>query len=1380
VKLNQVQERIQELFGIFVAEMKAAKALNRTGINHIYEVILIPLLSKCYELGDLKNLNSAEYFNYPGVDLGDSAAKVAIQVTSTANSKKIKQTLTKFVDKELYKRYDRLVIYILTEKQSSYSGKGFDEIIGGKFQFDKDHDIIDSSDLLTIIRDYQINQAQDILQTLEANITGTRVRLPSLSPHAYEDVEPYLERTVCETKDAGPYSLYLLRDEQMLDLATLVHREKRVILLCDAGVGKSTELKRIAAVYSKPDSPFHVDLVSLGKYVNQSIKEMLCSNWSAQTGSGSLVILDGFDEIESQNRNNAVRQIESFVEEYPGVHVLISCRTNFYNRESAGFSGTLRHFSSYTLLGLSDAAISQYTSSVLGKRSRLFAQGIDGGQLHDLLHSPFYLTRLVELFAQAGQLPERKADIFEELILNSLKFDIEKFRTTESLIDRRLEIIETLERLALSMETLGKNYLTDDEYHEIVSEPAKRELVQYCALWKKEEKEKISWQFDQNTFQEYLAARVLGRQELSIIKGFLSFEPDFAKVIPSWTNTLSFLGSVLDPNDAKLGELIDWLQEIEPEVIVKFESDKIPEALRVSYLKRVVEDYKQKGIVIDYEKFNYHELARFGQADETVRYLIEEANSLPNIATLVNILNLMRLIRLSHSQRQAAGSLFERLATNGDLDGHVRYLATVALTDHAFTSKEVINRVVAANRNSNDDEVKHGLYYLLVNSHHLDEHIDVLLDGIQHAGGLGTAIGQTAILAQGLSEARTVDAIKLILTHMGRHSNLWTRSFLDDAIPVIVANAVAIHSADHTIRGDVLEIVHVWSRNYHRRQAETITSFFDSTGTRLITFLAVYEGRQHFPNQHHDWFELLALLADEEALRFFAAEYSKGHLREQDVWGFQGSIGFVRGATLHASFNSIINQLSGNQFVLLPSRDREAEQRDMSHRNFQLLFNKEASISAVKEVFEGEHVSVLTTQQIETIFGNGLQDGHKYSTLAVQSIQEIAISSGGTVNQEFAVRCINDGWERVSIEKIYRYMEHDDRIALTTEQHSQIAAWCNSNIRKVNFRTAIVVNADGSWNTDAIGTKLWFFQRRLDLQYPQDVMLDMLSYEVFDQSGLTGIEYFEERLDSVAMTSRVLENLERGIQSSYVLKNHLNYCRRNNIQEVVPYALREVVTPLSDSFGRHEALETVISFPNVVSNLENVLPQINDNFKWPVVEHLNKHHSPVALRKLREMMAEGEESERLRAAISLTEMEDLDGLRYYVDHAERKKQYPAGPMENSPLRNLRNSNVLPFVLRLLRLSVAPEIISNDQFSFLYNAVLDAMTRIALTSRENFQAVRDAFVAFIDENKAEIPNVRTLYFQVTRLERTYYTSVAQKLTLAGVLVKLNIVLGRRID
>lgn len=169
MRLNQIQERINELFANFVTQVKGATAMSRTDINRVSEVVLVPVLSKAFDLPHLRNLNYTEYFNYPGIDLGDPEAKVAIQVTSTSNSDKVKDTLTKFIKNELYKKYERLIVYNLAEKQDSYSGKGFEEIIEGRFKFDKDRDIIDYRDVLRAVSSFQIDKARRIERVLEAN-----------------------------------------------------------------------------------------------------------------------------------------------------------------------------------------------------------------------------------------------------------------------------------------------------------------------------------------------------------------------------------------------------------------------------------------------------------------------------------------------------------------------------------------------------------------------------------------------------------------------------------------------------------------------------------------------------------------------------------------------------------------------------------------------------------------------------------------------------------------------------------------------------------------------------------------------------------------------------------------------------------------------------------------------------------------------------------------------------------------------------------------------------------------------------------------------------------------------------------------------------------
>ena len=135
------------------------------------------MLSEIYEHTELKNLN-VDHPNSPAIDLGDKKTGIVYQITSTANSQKIKNTLRKFVKHGRYKEYKHLIIYILKEKQKRYQGRGFDEIIQGKFSFDKKNDILDYRDLLKEISGFssvdKLRRIENILEEHFGNPEYTR------------------------------------------------------------------------------------------------------------------------------------------------------------------------------------------------------------------------------------------------------------------------------------------------------------------------------------------------------------------------------------------------------------------------------------------------------------------------------------------------------------------------------------------------------------------------------------------------------------------------------------------------------------------------------------------------------------------------------------------------------------------------------------------------------------------------------------------------------------------------------------------------------------------------------------------------------------------------------------------------------------------------------------------------------------------------------------------------------------------------------------------------------------------------------------------------------------------------------------------------------
>ncbi|MEG4628581.1 SMEK domain-containing protein [Microcoleus sp. AR_TQ3_B6] len=174
MNLERVQKRIRDLMSLFVIQVKSAIPMQKTDINKVAQTILIPLIAEVYGYQNLKDLDFTEGRNFPSVDLGDETARVAFQITATRDIEKVKDTLTKFVFHKLYEKYDRIIIYIITDRQKDYSDTEINKIIQGKLSFDVKNDIWDYRNILGEVAKFQIEKAREVEKILEANFGEER------------------------------------------------------------------------------------------------------------------------------------------------------------------------------------------------------------------------------------------------------------------------------------------------------------------------------------------------------------------------------------------------------------------------------------------------------------------------------------------------------------------------------------------------------------------------------------------------------------------------------------------------------------------------------------------------------------------------------------------------------------------------------------------------------------------------------------------------------------------------------------------------------------------------------------------------------------------------------------------------------------------------------------------------------------------------------------------------------------------------------------------------------------------------------------------------------------------------------------------------------
>lgn len=1184
----------------------------------------------------------------------------------------------------------------------------------------------------------------------------------------YEKPVNYLNRKVCPKNKYKPEWGYLNLNRDNFDILDLLDQENRLVIIGDAGVGKTFELQRIASHYSEDNSKYFPCVIKLNKYVNQRIEDLLPDKWEEVPEKQLLLILDGLDEIESKNKRDAIRNIELFSEQHASAAIIVSCRSNFYQSSAATSLGTLKDFKEFILLPIDKSQIDSYIKTTLAMQSDDFEDNIQKNQLNDLLYIPFYLSELVNLYSSKQKFPNNRAALFRNFISSRLDWDAEHYRTTIELENERSLIIVILEKIALCAETLGRNSIADDELKQLLPDANMRNLMRYCSLINKLEGDAPTWQFEHNNVQEYLAAEILSHQDFKIVKSFISFAPDYRKVIPSWVNTLSFLLTI-SPDQ----KLTDWILEIEPEITIKFEPDRIDISVRRKIFKNIFNNYKEKKIWIDRDKFRYFELARFGQDPEIIEFLIKEAENTKHYTTLSNAIEILAYMKIPPDYRGIVTNLLTLVALDIftiPVPEHVRQDALMAISNLEYDTKEVVDRIVAKLKNSESDWIRYGLYYLLHNSQYLDENIDIFLEGIKYVrfdlhdmSNRRSRLGNERIeLIEGLKKAASTDSIRKVLNHFIANSQDIHDIFVGDHdIAFLATNVATLYEDDHGLLDLVLSFtLHLLENS--RDEAKQFEIFFEKTDARFIAFKKVMEKDSHCKE------ELLSDLADGQCLEYYIEQYEQGRISEKDVRSLIYTLRW-RNKDIFKTFYERLNKKYAGKFKIAPQPDWEKIRNEKSQKEFNLLFNKDSFIREIKMIFEEEHEESFTPDELLHLRPDEWPQ-ERYSVLVLNALRRMAESGSITFDQ--ALEKINNfDWEWFSISKIYEKLSNNEQLIVTAAQMEYISNWCYSYLSKVDFKKAIEKTGDSSYSIRWNAIYLWFFYRKFKLEYPKAILLDMLSFDY----ARTGIEYLEKVIPAADICERILQNLKDGIDINDVLKNHIEYCARHNICGVLPFAFKEIKNTKADSEIRHISLETILSIDTKLTELESALNDIKDKFKWKVVDELITRKSQYVSDYLRELFKQGEIDDKITATKYLIKLQDINALEYYVEWIKEKKKFDREMYNASPLGSLTTANAIPSLIKLLKLTYQKTFHQPDDFEKIDNLILAAFRSIGLESEENYLQVKQSIENFIREYINVYENVNWLYSFLDQLAQQYFINKSQKLTIDDVIKKIDIII-----
>ncbi|MFH6948224.1 SMEK domain-containing protein [Flavobacterium sp. FlaQc-51] len=305
----------------WIYDIDVENARSYFDINKVSEGISLRLLNLIYGF-NLKDLND-ERMNFPGIDLGDAdMAKIAFQITSDNDVRKIRDTLKTFKESGFDKRFTNGVKFLIlrTRKKRFSKIEGYDDI------FDISKDVWYPSDLIREIESIFYDDPERFFKikdflALEFG-SGNKKEMP-LSPDQRRKIKNFIaaSQKKLPSEDKIVYQ-YLGEDEVLYDALEIFklpfHSGGRIIL-GKSGCGKSM----LAGAWSLYRCGEMVPLLLEAKYFETGLIEMMdnevkksgfksSSDFISACGDQQkkiLLVLDGLNECDDAQAEILVSEL---------------------------------------------------------------------------------------------------------------------------------------------------------------------------------------------------------------------------------------------------------------------------------------------------------------------------------------------------------------------------------------------------------------------------------------------------------------------------------------------------------------------------------------------------------------------------------------------------------------------------------------------------------------------------------------------------------------------------------------------------------------------------------------------------------------------------------------------------------------------------------------------------------------------------------------------------------------------------------------------------------------------------------------------------------------------------------------------------------------
>jgi hypothetical protein len=281
-------------------------------------------------------------------------------------------------------------------------------------------------------------------------------------------------------------------------------------------------------------------------------------------------------------------------------------------------------------------------------------------------------------------------------------------------------------------------------------------------------------------------------------------------------------------------------------------------------------------------------------------------------------------------------------------------------------------------------------------------------------------------------------------------------------------------------------------------------------------------------------------------------KYSVNH---QVIFQFHNGLRFYIDTTIAEEFNiALVNigiEIETNKPLKSPE-DYQIEQGIRRKRNLNLLFDEKQLLNQIQvDLFPNKEILTLNQLQKkedEWYNLNGYSNLIEISYNIIRQIfpynnenEEVSYSEVSTIitNDDFLIHQI-----KILIE---RYDTDSFEFKITNNQIDKISNWCKMTTQEIDFNKIVSIHENDSFSYDVDYDKfeaILFFFFRFDFPLSKEFLFNSIAYLDLFKTHELDEHFFSLKAainDDIAFNNRIIENLQNGLQLSFIIAKHIKY-----------------------------------------------------------------------------------------------------------------------------------------------------------------------------------------------------------------------------------------------